>query len=29
MKSVVKEDDPGILKSFRKEELIDLLSFSA
>ena len=27
MKSVVKEDDPGILKSFRKEEIIDLLTF--
>jgi len=28
MESVIREDDPGVLKSFLKEELIELLSFS-
>ena len=26
MESVIKEDDPGLLKSFSREDLIDLLS---
>ena len=29
MGSVIKEDDPGILKIFTREDLIDLISFSA
>ena len=27
MDSIVKEDDPGLLKSFSREELIDLMEF--
>ena len=27
--SVVKEDDPGLLKSFTKQELVELLSMPA
>ena len=27
MDSVIKEDDPGMLKSFSREELIDLINF--
>ncbi|MEJ2169982.1 MAG: DEAD/DEAH box helicase, partial [Desulfobacterales bacterium] len=29
LNSVVKEDDPGLLKSFTREELIELMDFPA
>jgi hypothetical protein len=29
MDAVIKEDDPGLLKSFSREDLIDILSIPA